>query len=62
MDLRYSDSAKYLGITLDSKLNFAGHIREKANKAKKGCFLRQNLQLGSYGVPHYVQCGGCTWQ
>ncbi len=34
-DLEYSDSAKYLGITLDSELNFAKHMREKANKAKR---------------------------
>ncbi len=32
-DLNYSESVKYLGLLLDSKLTFGPHIRDKAKKA-----------------------------
>ncbi len=32
-DLDYSDTVRYLGISLDSKLIFGPHFREKAKKA-----------------------------
>ncbi len=32
-DLDYSDMVRYLGISVDSKLTFGPHIREKAKKA-----------------------------
>ena len=34
-DIPYSTSAKYLGITLDSELNFKLHLNEKTKKAKQ---------------------------
>ena len=34
-DLIYSDTVKYLGVLLDSKLTFGPHIREKAKKATR---------------------------
>ena len=34
-DVHYSDTVKYLGVLLDSKLTFGSHIREKAKKATR---------------------------
>ena len=33
--IQYSDSAKYLGVTLDCRLNFKEHVREKCKKATR---------------------------
>ncbi len=46
-DLIYSDTVKYLGILLDSKLTFGPHIREKVKKATRllYCFKTSVGQL-----------------
>ncbi len=46
-DLSYSDTVKYLGVLLDSKLTFGSHIREKVKKATRllYCFKTSVGQL-----------------
>lgn len=48
--LSWSESAKYLGVTLDKKLTFASHINNKINQAKFSlknllCLLGKNSKL-----------------
>jgi hypothetical protein len=40
--IEFSDEAKYLGITLDSKLNWNSHIQAKVIKAKRLLFAIKN--------------------
>ena len=46
-DLSYSDTVKYLGVLLDSKLTYGAHIREKVKKATRllYCFKTSVGQL-----------------
>jgi ribonuclease HI len=46
----YSDTVKYLGITLDNKLTFSYHINEKIRKAK-GLLMKIKLAIGQLWGP-----------
>ena len=65
------DSAKYLGITLDSNLSFTKHIQDTTKKAKSTCqFLQRNLSrcdratkekcYKTYVRP-ILEYGSCAW-
>lgn len=43
-EVHYTDNIKYLGITLDSKLNFKMHVEKKLEKAR-ACFMMLNARL-----------------
>ena len=47
--IEISDEAKYLGVTLDSKLNFETHKDNKANAARKSIFSARNLVWKKWG-------------
>ena len=47
--IKYEESLRYLGVTLDSRLTFEKHITEKASKCK-GMLVRLNKAISSnYG-------------
>jgi len=48
-DIPYSDSVKYLGIYLDSKLTFKTHINNKIGKAKRHLMAYKNAINKKYG-------------
>ena len=48
--IEYSDSAKYLGITLDNKLDFSVHIKQKINAAKALMF-KIRASIGQFWGP-----------
>ena len=43
------NEAKYLGITLNSKLNFETHMRNKANAARKTIYMARTLVYKRWG-------------
>ena len=45
----YSDSVKYLGLTLDTRLRFNVHIDNKVMKAKKHLILLRNAISSTFG-------------
>ena len=47
--IEISDEAKYLGVTLDSKLNFETHKSNKANAARKSIYMARNLVWKKWG-------------
>ncbi len=49
-EIDYSPTVKYLGVTLDSKLNFKFHIKDKISKAK-GLMLKTKEAIGHLWGP-----------
>lgn len=49
-EIAHADKAKYLGITMDSKLTFAPHVREKAKKAKAICVQLNRMVSKTWGL------------
>ena len=47
--VEYSSGAKYLGVWLDSKLNFKKHVDDKVNKCKRHLFALKNLIGTNWG-------------
>ena len=47
--VEYSSGAKYLGVWLDSKLNFRKHIEDKVNKCKRHLFALKSLIGSKWG-------------
>jgi hypothetical protein len=64
-------AAKYLGVTITSKLDWGQHIDSITNKANKTLgFLRRNLKVASISikelaysrlVQHLVECASTIW-
>ena len=50
----YSLSVKYLGITLDSKLNFSEHVNNKIGKAKRHLMAFKNAINNKFGPSPYL--------
>lgn len=46
----FRDKAKYLGITIDAKLNFADHIKDRAAKALRVCAQANRLVGKKWGM------------
>ena len=49
VEIPYSDSVKYLGLTLDTRLRFNVHIDNKVMKAKKHLILLRNAISSTFG-------------
>lgn len=41
-EIQYSDTVRYLGVTLDSRLDFGNHVSDKLKKAKSLLFQLRN--------------------
>ena len=50
-ELEWQEEARYLGVYLDTKLNFRGHIARKVKKAKLTLLRLRGSIAASYGVP-----------
>ena len=48
-NIQYSNSAKYLGVTMDRRLNWTDHITNKTNKARKHLYLLKNIMNTKFG-------------
>jgi ribonuclease HI len=54
--LEWQKTAKYLGVTLDDKLNWSAHIAAKIKKAKKQLFLYRQIVGQQFGPePRYMK-------
>jgi len=50
-EIEYSDSARYLGVTLDSKLSWKKHLKAKAKDAKRKILIMSNAMGKLWGAP-----------
>lgn len=50
VEIAYSDEAKYLGVTLDRKLNFTSHIENVTKKARSSIGICRQLVIKSWGL------------
>ena len=53
-DIPYSSTVKYLGVTVDSKLNWQAHLRQKATKAKQLLALLLRATISNWGPRPYL--------
>ena len=49
VEINYSETVKYLGLHLDTKLKFSKHIDEKIMRAKKHLMLLRNALATTFG-------------
>ena len=61
LEIPYSDSVKYLGVTLDTRLRFNKHIDIKLVKAKRHLMLIRNAISSTWGPFPRAPWVGIQW-